>query len=52
MEFAIGIVVIPNEYVIGLAGLKIWDVEGNVTAAVYGLFIGSYGLGFMINYDT
>lgn len=52
MMIKAGIIIIPNEYVIGLAALKIYKANGYLGAAIYGLFIGSYGLGFSIEYDT
>lgn len=43
MEIRIGLICIPNEYVIGLAALK--SNSGNV----YGFFIGSWGIGWIVN---
>jgi hypothetical protein len=48
-KYSIGIADLGESFVIGFAALKQYNPQGKLRSKVYGLFLGSYGIGWAVN---
>lgn len=47
-QYQIGIILLDDEYIVGLANRKYWLEDGEVYSSSYGVYLGSVGLGWAV----